>query len=254
MDNRKGRSNLWLVALLIALPIVLLIGREFFVGETIGNIRTVDAADIFILTPVYIGLLLYLLQFMSVAGASTKLLLAFLVFAFLFIFSQGMHSTANSINTFSTEVRDYESILPKDLYSLVFFLDEQLSHLLVFTAVTGLMACWFIFDRSAIAQPLIPYLPLLIVTIGIIYGITQAYAVIEARLMWIEIPMVLTLMGLWVWYWRKSQMNYWRFLNSRPFTTFVAVMSLTTVIATVLYSLYFGGFPQPSEFVLPGRY
>ncbi|MFC2026248.1 hypothetical protein ACFLUC_03535, partial [Chloroflexota bacterium] len=234
---------------LIALPILLFIGREFVFGRLIGYMRVVDAADMAILTPIYIFLMLYLANYMSNAGAPKSLLVTFLVFAFVFIFGQAMHATGNSINTFATEVRDYKPILPKDLYALIFFLDERLSHLVLFAAVTGLVGCWFVFDQLAIADPLIPRITVLIVLIGVIYGVTQAYAIIEARMVWIVFPMVLTLMGMWVWFWRKSNLPFRNFLTHRPFTTFVAIMSFTCIAAMILYGFYFGGFPQPSEMI-----
>ncbi|MGB3715684.1 MAG: hypothetical protein WA996_14745, partial [Candidatus Promineifilaceae bacterium] len=67
-----------------------------------------------------------------------------------------MHVTGNAINTFATEVRDYRALLPDDLYRLIYFLDEQLSHAILFAAITGLIACWLIFDRLALAQPILP--------------------------------------------------------------------------------------------------
>lgn len=158
-----------------------------------------------------------------------------------------MHATANAIDTFATEVRDYRHMMPEDLYQLIFFLDERLSHWLLFGTVTGLIACWLIFDRMAIASPILPRNLLLLLILGIIYGIVKAYGLIEARAVPLVIPMFIILMGLWFWYWRRSALSLTEYLRHRPFTTFVAIMSIFAVVTMVVWGIVFNGFPQPSE-------
>ena len=245
----KKKSTSYLIILIAVLPILLWIGREIVHHRTIWYFRAADLADLIILAPLYLLILLFLFIYMWRYKAPTSLMITFIVFCFVFMYGHSMHFTANSINTFITEVRNYREILPADTYALVFFLDERLSHLILFAAVVGLIACWFIFDRMKLAPPVLPgNLPILII-LGAAYGIVQAYALIEARMVYLTIPIFLIIMGLWIYLWRRSDLAFGKFVVDRPFTTFVTVMLITSVLAVGIYGLIFNEFPQPSEFI-----
>ena len=246
-ERRDRRTRILLILVIILLPAALWLGREFLTGGLIMGMRAVDAADMVILAPLYVALLLFLWNYMQKHGAPRWLVVVFLVLAFLFLYGHAMHATGNAINTYATEVNDYKDQIPKDLYDLIFFLDERLSHLVLFVAVTGLIGCWFVWDQFALAPPLMPRLPLILIPMGLLYGVTKAYAVIEARMVWIIFPIVLVLLGMWLWYWRRSRRSLIRYAGHRPFTTFVAVMVFVAVTGMVIWWLYWGGFPQPSE-------
>ena len=245
--EQKPRSPRKILIFIGVLPVMLWVGREFALGRTIWYFRVADLADMAILGPILMAILLYLLFYMLRHGASTQLVVVFAVFSIAFMWSHAMHATANAIDTFATEVRDYRHMMPEDLYQLIFFLDERLSHWLLFGTVTGLIACWLIFDRMAIASPILPRNLLLLLILGIIYGIVKAYGLIEARAVPLVIPMFIILMGLWFWYWRRSALSLTEYLRHRPFTTFVAIMSIFAVVTMVVWGIVFNGFPQPSE-------
>ena len=143
-DNPEGKSKgrrriNWFLVLLIVAPFALLIAREFSRGGLIGYMRVADAGDLLLLSPLYAVILIYLLFYMARYQAPAILQIVFISFSFLFIFGQAMHLTANAINTFATEVRDYKEILPEDLYTLIFDLDERLSHWILLAAAIGLI-------------------------------------------------------------------------------------------------------------------
>ena len=252
MADKNGEKGFQITAralliLLIALPVLLLIVREISYGGTIWHFRIVDLGDMLILSPVYAIILVFLWLHMLRSGVPNRLLLFFLGFAILFMFGQAMHVTGNSINTFATEVNNYKPILPEDLYELIYFLDEELSHLILVTAVTGLMICYLAFDRLAIASPLLPETPIISVVLGGLYGFILAYGLIEAQFVWFMFPMLLLMIAFWLWYWRKSGLSFGGYLSSRPYTRVFGVVILATILTTVGYGLLFGGFPQPSE-------
>lgn len=83
--------------------------------------------------------------------------------------------------------------------------------------------------------------------IGTLYGGLIAFSVIEARMVWMVIPMTLVPLGIGIYFWRRSGMPPDRFLWDRQFTLLVAVMSVAAVVLTVAYGIAHGGFPQPSE-------
>ena len=248
-DNttKKRGLNRNILILILILPLVLVIGREIARGQLIAHMRAVDFADMAILAPLYAAILIYLWYYMWSHDAPKLLLAAFAVFGILFMYGHSMHVTANAINTFATEVRDYRAIIPDDLYRLIYFLDEQLSHALLFAAVTGLSGCWLIFDRLALARPILPQNAVLIVILGVLWGIVKAYSHIEARTVWLMFPMTFVLMVLWFYLWRQSQMPLRSYFWDRPFTTFVALMLFFGLLAMIAWGLIFNGFPQPSE-------
>ena len=246
-EEQKPRSARKLLILIGVLPVLLWIGREFVLGRTIWYFRAADLADMAILGPILMGVLLYLWFYMFRYGAPTRLLVVFAVLMIGFMWSHAMHATANSINTFATEVRDYRDVIPDDLYQLIFFLDERLSHWLLFGFTTGLLGCWLIFDQSELAPPIFPRNLILLFILGVIYGIVKAYGLIEARVIFMIIPSSIVLLGLWFWYWRRGGLSLSDYLRHRPFTTFVAIFSIFTVLTMIVWGIVFNGFPQPSE-------
>lgn len=92
----------------------------------------------------------------------------FLILLIVAPFALLVGRAANAINTFATEVRDYKEILPDDLYTLIFDLDDRLSHWILLAASIGLFGSWFIYDRMLISPPVFPKNRILIVLVGVI--------------------------------------------------------------------------------------
>jgi len=249
--SENGKSKLKpsriLLILVFILPLFLWFGREIVTGQTIWFFRAADLADMVIVAPIYAIFLIYLILYMVRNEPPLGLLVAFIAFSFLFMYGHSMHATANTINTYSTEVQDYKDILPQDTYALIYFLDEVLSHIILFVATTGLIGCWLIFEESVQASSLFPQNPIFIFIIGIIYGFVQSYAAVEAQMVWILIFMFSILLVIWFYYWRRSSLSLPNFLRENPFSSFVVIMALFSFIATLTYGAIYGGFPQPSE-------
>lgn len=248
-EKRKPKLETSRVLLIVAivLPLFLWLGREAVAGQIIKFFRAADLADMLILAPIYGIFLIYLLYYMAKYEAPTALLIAFIAFSFLFMYGHAMHVTANAINTYSTEVNDYRDIIPQDSYALIFFLDERLSHFILFTAATGLIGCWLLFEQIVEAPFLFPKNLVIILLIGIVYGFVQSYAAIEAQMVWVLYPMFIILLALWFFFWRRSKLFLLEFLRCYPFSSFVVAMALFTFIITLAFGMLFAGFPQPSE-------
>ena len=247
-SGEKGKRKVnWFLILLIVAPFALLVGRAISTGGLIGYMRTADVGDLLLLSPLYGIILIYLLFYMARYQAPSAIQVTFISFSFLFIFGQAMHLTANAINTFATEVRDYKEILPDDLYTLIFDLDERLSHWILLATSIGLIGSWFIYDRLLISPPIFPNNRIFIVLVGIIWGIVMAISVIEARMVVLGVFVLLLLAALWNWYWRRSNERLGVFAVERPYTGFVAVMVIACLGFFLVWGLIYGGFPQPSE-------
>jgi hypothetical protein len=245
--QESKRNTRLLLAVILILPFFLLIGREIAWGQTIGYFRVVDLADLFILAPLYTAILLYLWFRMQSYDAPRWLLLFFIIFVIIFMYGHAVHFTGNSLNTYISEVNDYKDQMPADVYDMIFYLDEEFSHILLFIGSTGLIAGWLMFDQLVKEPPVLPENVIFIAILAILYGIVQAYAIIEAQTVALAPLIILTLGGIWVWLWRKSGLGIWPFFRSRPFTMLVAIMLFGFISAIVVWGLIFQGFPQPSE-------
>ena len=246
-ESGSKRNTKILLAIIIILPFFLLIGREIAWGQTIGYFRVVDLADLFILAPIYAGILLFLWFRMRKFDTPRWLLIFFLVFILIFMYGHAVHFTGNSLNTYITEVNDYKDQMPADVYDMIYFLDEEFSHIILFIGSTGLIAGWLMFDQLVQAPPILPKNKLFVILVALLYGVVQTYAIIEARTLILAPIIILSLTAVWLWLWRKSGLGFGEFFRSRPFTMLVAIMLVAFVGAIVTWGLVFNGFPQPSE-------
>lgn len=246
-NDRKGGIPRFIIILILLLPLFVWLGLEVLSGRLIWYFRAVDFADMVILTPIYIAVLLYLWIHMKRHDASSGMLIAFGAFGTLFIFGQGLHVAGNSINTFVTEVRDYKSIIPKDAYDLIFFIDEVLSHLVLFDAIIGLLAVWLIFDVRLPAPTLLPDNRWFTLLAGLVFGAVLAYATIEAQTPYVVVAVMGVLGALWLWLWRTSSVPARDFVAQRPFRTFVIILIFGSAGMMLIWLLVFGEFVQPSE-------
>lgn len=245
--SKRNRAATIILAVVVLLPFFLLLGREIVWGQTIGYFRVVDLADLFILAPIYLFILLFLWFRMQSYNAPRWLLILFIIFIVIFMYGHAVHFTGNSLHTYITEVNDLEHQMPADVFDMIFFLDEEFSHWILFIGSTGLLACWLLFDQLGDAPPILPRNRIFIALLAVLYGIVQAYALIEARTLYLGIPIVLTLGIIWGWLWRRSGMGFMVFFRSRPFTMLIAIMLVAFVGSILLWGLIFNGFPQPSE-------
>ena len=108
-----------ILIIIVALPLLLVIGREIAWGQTLGYFRLVDLADLFILAPLYTAILLYLWFRMQSYNAPRWLLVFFIVFIIVFLYGHAIHFTGNSLNTYITEVNDFKD------QTIRTFLDEN---------------------------------------------------------------------------------------------------------------------------------
>lgn len=225
---------------------VTLLG-EAFKTHLVWYIRFADFVDLLILAPVYLISLLFLQDQFLKAKAARGLRRTFLGLAFLFLYGHAMHVTANAINTFSTEIRDYAAILPRDTYDLIYFLDETLSHLIVFLSRYGLIACLVVLETRSQAPAWRGQSAWLVGGAGPLFGLWEAVVFIEGQKVWLVPPLVAALVLLWIWQWRASQAPLWTFLRSGPATTFTAGLLPAMLAGLGIYALAVGGFAEPSE-------
>lgn len=227
-------------------PLLIAVATEIFKTHLIWYLRIVDFVDLLIVAPFYLVMLILLYERLLAGRAPGYLRVLFSASSFVFMYGHAMHVTANAINTFSTEIRDYETILPEDTYALIYFLDEDLSHVLVFAALYCLLAALLMFERFSLPAtdletPLWPPLGL-----GLIYGASQGFVFVEAGKALLAPILGATLGILWYWSWRRQHSKVHIYRHG-PISLFIAALIPAQLIAIGLYGLLIGSFIQPSR-------
>jgi len=159
-----------------------------------------------------------------------------------------MHVTGDSINSYITEVHpEHRLRVPDDVYELVYFLDEDLSHLLLFGAIFSLFGFWTYESNIKIQTgPSASFLegrwPSVIA--GAAHGFTCTFASYETG----HPALGLFSIGwnLFNW-WRKSYNSREGSTTKNVMVSFVISYCCVLSIGLVLYFILMGGFVQPSE-------
>ena len=240
-------SLIWPLALFTIGDIALTLLGEAFKTRLIWYLRFADMVDLVLVAPLYlVSLVLFYEQFLNRAVAPW-LRRAFLALAVIFMYGHAMHVTANAINTFSTEIRGYGAIIPADAYALIYFLDETLSHWIVFLARFSLFACLLELELGAQPAAERARSPWPGLALGAVYGVWQAIVFTEGQKVLLAPVVVLALGGLWFWQWRLSRKPLASFLRTGLATSFVAGLLPSMLLGLGLYALVVGGFTEPSK-------
>ena len=241
---------LQLLALFTMVPILVVMVTESLKTHLIWYFRLVDFIDLLIIAPFYLVMLLLFYEVLIEEESPHYLRMCFFVFSGVFLYAHAMHVTANAINTFSTEIRDYASVLPADTYALIYFLDETLSHILAFISLYGLFICLLIFENLYLDLSLRQWKATsssMSVSLGVLYGVAQGIAFAEAGKV-ILVPFVVILTGgFWFWLWKRCWVPLAHFVRTGPVTAFIAGLLPGLLMTLLVYALILRGFPQPSQ-------
>lgn len=208
-----------LFSLTLISPAFLKIPFPFFQLMRLG-----DVTDL--LTPLIL-LPLYWLLFTRNSQPSSKHSLVFIILAALLAQGQGMHLSANSIdNLFNMREEG-------DLFNLIHFFDEFLSHLLWFFGSNGLVAL-LIFKQ--LKNPGVKDSLISIIIAAIFYGVTYFITGIESQTVILGIPfaILVSLIGF------KNLKN----LRNLPLLQFFFLAHVLSLILFLIWFLHFHGFPE----------
>ena len=244
---RKSMFIFGPLALFTLSDIVLSLSGEAVKTHLVWYIRYTDMIDLALITPLYLVSFIWLEGQFVAAGASNWLRRAFLILAMLFLYGHAMHVTANAINTFSSEIHNYLAQIPADTYALLYFLDETLSHYIVFIARFGLFACLLLLDVSSRTSEDSTRLYPWALGLGCLYGIWQAIVFTEGQKVFL-LPILAIGLGV-VWYilYRRQARKFSEFVRSGVMTAFVAGLFPFVFIGLLLYAQIVGGFIEPSK-------
>jgi hypothetical protein len=244
------RSRLFWPLILFTLAVTLgsLVG-EAFKTRLIGFMRFADFEELVINSLFYLVSLVMLNDLFFESKASRALRMTFVGLIVTFMIGQGLHIAANSVNAFSTEIRDYKSILPADMYALLYFIDENLSHVIIYLSRYGLFACILILDarylsRSETARP-----QWLALGTGVLYGLWEAILFLEGQKLYLVPFVMLALGGVWIWLWRRSRQPLSTFWRSGTMIAF-CVGLLVIPLGLLLWFALTGSWCEPSQFFM----
>jgi hypothetical protein len=195
-------------------------------------IKVSDVIDL--ITPVVIMPLYYLLLYYgSSKEPSIRSMIIFLVFVAIWVEGQGMHLAANSIGHWLSEVAGDE------INQVTHFYDEVLSHYIWHFGVVALSAQLIYRERK---HPLEEQIPGVIFEsmAGILYGLTIAIMGLEGGTVPLLFPFS-ALAALVCVLWGRG-----KFHQQKILTFFLVGYGLASLVF-IVWGLYFGGFPQPSE-------
>ena len=232
------RHLLWIWVLA---PPLVVVATELNKGILVWNFRIVDFVDLVLMAPFYLIILLTINAAVFKEKRTGGLFWLAIAMIGVFMYGHAMHLTGNAINTFATEVHNYRPQIPDNVYSLIYFLDEDLGHWLVYTGLFILIGIWGWIKIDPIPFHWTDALA------GIIFGGTYAIAIIESSQPWLSF--VAATWFLFVLFkkisWRFSLFSaYWK---SDFFWRFLLVTALAVVVVEIVYAIVMGGFVQPSQ-------
>jgi hypothetical protein len=248
LPQNWSKTTFWLLILFtLANTFATLIG-EAFKTHLIWYFRFADLVEILVNSAFYLISLVLFFELFWQVQASPGLRRLFATLIILFFIGHVMHFTANTTNVFGTEIRDYKSIIPQDLYALIYFMDETLSHIILYLSRYGLLACLLVLETGYLVKHTVErrlWVGGLIV--GLLFGLWEAIVFIEGQKVWL-VPVAIILLGAtWIWTWRKSGSSIGTFIKTGPITAFVTVELPCLLIGLVVYLLIFGRFVEPSQ-------
>lgn len=198
-----------------------------------------DVIDL--LTPLVLILVYWLLfKFSSSEPPGLTEEILFLLFAIFWVEGHGIHLASNSINNLihALAERGGFDLTGSDLYTLTYFLDENLSHYLWHIGVVGLAALLIYLEwRSPSGDKTIWWATILG---GLIYGFTYFVIFLEGQTVPLGLIFALLIVLLTL-VWGRDK------LASQPVLAFFFISCLVALLLFAAWGLYWGGFPQFSD-------
>ena len=161
--------------------------------------------------------------------------LAFMAFAAVWLLGHGMHLSANSIHNLvdAESQRGRLDLAGTDLYRLIYFYDEHLSHPVWYAGILALAG--LLIAREASAPARIPA-GRATVFAGVLYGFTLFCTFVEGQTVYLGLPFA----ALATLYTLRER----RTLAQRPLAAFFGVAFLVALLLFAGWGLYWRGFPQ----------
>ena len=202
-------------------------------------------ADVFdILTPFVMVFLIYKIYGILLSGAkgnsdlkTQSAVIILILGAITFVEGHGMHLSANAISRHLTSMKD------SSLFSLAYFFDETLGHILwdggIILLSIGLIVIAFNSNGDRTSNPKLP----LTLFASLVYGFTYFCNGVEGQTVVFTLPLalIIPLAILWFGYRRRIQ------LLKNPVLSFYFFTYLLALCLFIFWGIWHKGFPEFSE-------
>ncbi|KAJ8908388.1 hypothetical protein NDN08_005097 [Rhodosorus marinus] len=254
LSGKRMRFNLleWTIGLFVVLPIALFLVAEQCRDLYVFGLRAVELVDLLLITPSLVLALVSLhFLFLEEKPRSSRCLSVILIVVFAYF--QAVHWTANLLNSFLTEWRldlGKESV-PIEFYELVYWLDEYLSHLILFGALFGHL-CLCVVKGESVGHPSADVRVLFFG--GVIGGLSHACAFIESQHVQLSFVLGIPLLVASSYrFFREALVLRGRdkasldIVRRYPFLAYSFAEAISLQLGPCIYSHLFGSLEQPSE-------
>ncbi len=242
------RDSYWtfIITLFIILP--RLVSESIFrftMLKTIWVFRIIDIFDIVLQT---ISLMIVVLYVYSkyIYGKNKEVSVFYLIVSMMLIGGHMMHFAANAIDMHFREVlnQDPSVSLPMSAYTLLHFLDEYLSHIIMFTALILIFSIGAIFDIDGNIKEAMWPDKIITIFSGIILGSGMGISVVEASIPIYMMVLTAICLASIVIYAKKHE----RKISGHVFCLYVVTIFTFLIISSLAYIAVFG-FTSPRELI-----
>lgn len=230
-----ARMTLAFAILSLVFQVLLVLLRAPFAAYPLLSWQ--DAIDL--LSPVVLIPLYWVMYRRGSSHAGGASDLAFMGFAALWVLGHGMHLSANSIHNFADAMARGRGpdLRGTDVYRLIYFFDEHLSHPVWYAGVLGLAG--LLIHREARTPAGIATAWWAATAAGVIYGFTCFCLFVEGQAVALGLPFA-AIVTAYAFRARRT-------LPRRPLTAFFGIAFLVALLLFAGWGLYWKGFPQLSD-------
>ena len=242
------RDSYW--ALIITLLVIAprIISESLFRFTSIRMIwvfRIIDVFDIVLQTLSLLVIVLYIYS-RHIHGQNQGISMVYLFLATMLMGGHMMHFAANAIDMHFREVLnvDPETTLPTSAYTLIHFIDEYLSHIIMFTALMLIFCLGAIIELQKSPKMLDMQDKVLIIISGFILGSGFGISAVEASIpIYILILVAICLIAI-LWYAKANNRSFF----DHPFCLYVTIIYIMLLLSAIAYIAVFG-FQSPRELI-----
>ena len=213
--------------------------------------RVIDVFDIILQTISYFALAIYIFVRCIPRDGYREHLIC-MVLTSLLIGGHMMHFAANALDMHYKEVLyvDTENAMPESAYTLLHFLDEYLSHIILFTSMILLMTLGVISEigRENGARNLDLLDRILIIFSSLILGVALGLTAVESSIPVYMIVLSVANLGVIIWFYRERARDS---ISKYPFSLYVVILLTLIVVSDAVYCMLFGT-TSPRDLIVGG--
>ena len=242
------RDSYWLLLISILIMLPRIISESLFRFTSLKMIwvfRIIDIFDITLQTVSLFALILYIYS-KYIYERGKKCSTIYMILASLLIGGHMMHFAANALDMHFREVlnENPSDVMPYTAYVLLHFIDEYLSHIIMFTALVMIISMGSLAETYNEQKELKTLDRGIIMFSGIVLGGGLGISAVEASIPLYVLALAIINLLIIVYHLKIHQ----RDVRQYPFTLY-ALMLLTMLILSIIIFIIIFGFASPREII-----